>query len=312
MVSKRKVFVAALACLVSAAALHADTIYVSTGGGDIDAIASDGAVSIFVSGKQLDPFSPPHSYGYLFGAPLAFNGAGSLYASGELLVMDGSAWGAGPGFFEITPDGTVALAPASIGFAAGWSSGVAFDAVGDIFVTEAHDNRISEVTPGGTVTTFTSVTSPHRLAFGPGSSLYVSDSNDATITQLGPTGTIITSFSSGLSNAPTGLAFDASGNLYVADGIANINKITSAGDVSTFATGLAGPCGLAFGSNGDLYVADSLDGTIDEFSPEGLNIATIASGLSSPQYIAIQAPEPSSLALLSLCAFALLGRRRRR
>ena len=45
------------------------------------------------------------------------------------------------------------------------------------------------------------------------------------------------------------MAFDASGNLFVAEANSNsIDKITSGGSVSTFATGLNAPLGLAFGA----------------------------------------------------------------
>jgi len=54
------------------------------------------------------------------------------------------------------------------------------------------------------------------------------------------------------------VAFDSSGNLFVADTNNNkIKKIDASGLVTTFAIGLKGPVGIAFDSNGNLYVAET-------------------------------------------------------
>ncbi len=81
-------------------------------------------------------------------------------------------------------------------------------------------------------------------------------------------------FATGLSS-PAGLAFDGSGNLFVANynygtiGAGTIFKFAPSGSSSTFATGLSGPGGLAFDSSGNLFEADSLSGTIYKFTPNG-------------------------------------------
>ena len=63
--------------------------------------------------------------------------------------------------------------------------------------------------------------------------------------------------------APRGLAFDAAGNLYVANGgNGTVSEVTSAGTVSTFASGFAQPCGLAFDAAGNLYVANFAGNTV--------------------------------------------------
>ena len=57
---------------------------------------------------------------------------------------------------------------------------------------------------------------------------------------------------------PDGLAFDAAGNLYVANsGNDTVSEVTPAGVVSTFASGFNFPDGLAFDAAGNLYVANS-------------------------------------------------------
>jgi hypothetical protein len=72
---------------------------------------------------------------------------------------------------------------------------------------------------------------------------------------------------------PNGLAFDSSGNLYVAMYYANtIIKISPGGQESVFAnTDMAGPVALAFDSSGNLFVSNynNYNSYIEEFNPSG-------------------------------------------
>jgi sugar lactone lactonase YvrE/thiol-disulfide isomerase/thioredoxin len=95
-------------------------------------------------------------------------------------------------------------------------------------------------------------------------------------------------------NAPTGLAVDRTGNLFITDtGNSIIRKITPGGTVTTFAgqarsagnvdgtlatARLAAPWGLAFDETGSLYVADAAAHTIRKISPAG--IVTTLAGLA--------------------------------
>ena len=88
-----------------------------------------------------------------------------------------------------------------------------------------------------------------------------------------------TTFALGL-NQPEGLAFDSADNLFVTDG-GNIYKFSAQGAGTTFASGLGQGAGLAFDSADNLFVADQLNGKVYEFTPGGVQ-TTFASELSSP------------------------------
>src|ERR1700761_6314819 len=125
-------------------------------------------------------------------------------------------------------------------------SGIALDAAGNIYVADYSNDLIRKITPAGIVSTLA----------GTGM--------QGAINATG----VIASF-----NGPSGLAVDASGNIYVADSGNNlIRKITSAGLVTTLAGGdttgtvLNGiginssffdPLGVALDASGNVYVADA-------------------------------------------------------
>jgi len=94
--------------------------------------------------------------------------------------------------------------------------------------------------------------------------------------------------------APTDLAVDSHGNVFVVDAEA-IRKITPAGRVSTFAGGargyvdghgitarFAGPRGIGIDADDNLYIADSDNHRIRKISPEGY-VSTLAG--KSPGYL---------------------------
>ncbi len=88
-------------------------------------------------------------------------------------------------------------------------------------------------------------------------------------------------------SSPQGIAFDSSGNLYVANqGTSTISKITPGGAKSIFCSSplLSGPNGLAFGNNGNLYVSNTNNNTICVITPSGQASVFVdkTGGLSSP------------------------------
>lgn len=93
---------------------------------------------------------------------------------------------------------------------------------------------------------------------------------------------------------PTGVAQDASGNLYVADRNNNrIRKVDSSGGITTVygdgtAATLNQPRSVAVGQSGNLYVADTGNNRVIEINPSQA-VSTVADGLSAPAYVSVDA-----------------------
>ena len=138
--------------------------------------------------------------------------------------------------------------------------GIAINAAGDFYVSEAGPNVILKITPAGQVTTLAGKYDVTGSTDGKGAAARFS--------------------------WPPGVACDSAGNVYVADLHNNaIRKITPAGVVTTLAgkagqlgsvdgTGAAasfnGPCGVACDAAGNLYVVDQNNNTIRKITPAGV------------------------------------------
>jgi len=145
--------------------------------------------------------------------------------------------------------------------------GLAVDAAGNLYISDAGNNRVRKVTLGGVITT----------VVGTGARGYAGDGGPATSAQI---------------SQPEGLAVDANGNLYIADSENNcIRKVTAGGVISTIAgTGTAGyggdggpamtaqvsfPLGVSMDTAGNLYVADTNNNRIRKVTKSGI-ISTVA------------------------------------
>jgi len=83
-------------------------------------------------------------------------------------------------------------------------------------------------------------------------------------------------------SSPVGMAFDAAGNLFVAEwGAGRVSRIDPAGNRTTFADGLSGPSGLAIGPDGTIYVAAYSRDEVYRFTPAGERSVHVT-GLATP------------------------------
>jgi sugar lactone lactonase YvrE len=187
--------------------------------------------------------------------------------------------------------------------------GVAVDGSGTVFVADGND-AIRKVSPTGVVTTLAGSASqsgstdglgaaarfdtPLSVATDASGNAYVVDSYNNTVRKISPAGVVTTfagtpyllqqtcQFVNGAGAAarfcaPSAVAIDGSGNVYVADsGNSAIRRITPAGVVSTLVTGAFG-VGLAVDGSGTVYATDSVG--MRKISSTGV-VSTLAAGVS--------------------------------
>lgn len=90
-------------------------------------------------------------------------------------------------------------------------------------------------------------------------------------------------------SAPSGLTFDRSGNLYVANYETNsVDRISADGTRTQFSSGahLKGPIGLAADDSGNIYVANYESNTVARITPAGIS-TIIGTGFKRPYYLTL-------------------------
>uniref|UniRef100_UPI001FE0E2EF NHL repeat-containing protein n=1 Tax=Spirosoma luteum TaxID=431553 RepID=UPI001FE0E2EF len=169
---------------------------------------------------------------------------------------------AGTGISGFSGDGGAATAASLSG-----PSGLAFDASGNFYIADGGNQRIRKVSTAGIISTVA----------GTGISGFSGDGGAATSASL---------------YGPADMAYDASGNLYIADiGNRRVRKVNTSGIISTVAgngfvgfsgdggaataAGLYFPTGVAYDASGNLYIADANNNRIRKVSPSGI-ISTVA------------------------------------
>jgi sugar lactone lactonase YvrE len=170
--------------------------------------------------------------------------------------------------------------------------GLALDTAGNLYIADLANNLVRQISPSGTVT----------FIAGTGGNGYSGDGGLATSATL---------------SAPSAVAVDSSGNIYIADeGNQRIRKVSPAGIITTVAGGGSQPCtdvagpaasagftgvlpGLAVDSAANVYVSDSFNTCIRQLSPAGLLTTFAGEGqtrygytgdYTAPSYTELAAP----------------------
>lgn len=242
------------------------------------------------------------------GAELKQPYAVAVDSGGNLYIADG----VNNVIRKVTASGTITtVVPSSAGLNS--PEGVAVDSSGDIYVSDSGNQVIKEfpgvppnIVVGGGVTPPFILSYPSGIAVDSNGYLYISDMGNSRILKL-QSGTVSTvagiagipgySGDGGLAtgahlNNPTAVAVDASGNIYIADGLnfvirkidkASGNIYTVAGNGVNGDSGDGGPAlsaelsqpyGVAVDSFGNLYISE-LNSVVRKVDTSG-NISTVA------------------------------------
>ena len=195
--------------------------------------------------------------------------------------------------FGFNGDGMPALSTLFLG-----ANGIAFDASGNLIIADQGNNRIRKVNAAQTVSTIAGGSvgdggkatasslsmqdffSGH-LGSDPAGNLYIADTYNNRVRKVSPAkiittvaGTGVTGFTGDNGPAseatlkfPNGVAADAFGNVYIADGNNVIRKVDNTGTITTFAFIPAE--GLAVDAAGNVYAADFNDCVVWQITPAG-------------------------------------------
>jgi uncharacterized protein (TIGR03437 family) len=138
-------------------------------------------------------------------------------------------------------------------------AGVVSDREGNLYVADSGNNRVRKISTSGIITTVAQLSAPQGLAIDGAGNLFTIEHN--SVRKISPAGTITTAVGTGTGGfsgdggsaldaqlqAPTDIAIDAAGNLYIGDsGNHRVRKVSPNGTITTVAGN-----GIQGGSSGD-------------------------------------------------------------
>jgi RHS repeat-associated protein len=217
-----------------------------------------------------------------------------MYAAGDITNVAGTSsaasCGADTGYGTSWP---------AIGATLYWPTGVGLDASGDVYIADTNNDVVREVTVN-VASTISSLSAYVTIA----------GSNNQQIPGYSGDGASATS---ALLNGPSGVAVDASGNVYIADTSNNvIRKVNPQGVISTVvgtstqgysgdggpaaSANLSWPVGVAVDRTGNLYIADSGNNVIRKVAAPVTSTSTISTvaGNSGDDYSGDDGPATSA------------------
>ena len=244
--------------------------------------------------------------GVAFSGPSSFAGAASLTvtSTGAIVINFGASVSSNSGAIDLAATGNETPLTAS-GNVLSNSGPITLQATGAVTV----GTGVTVNSGSGTLTLAADVTAAGvgddgvgTLSINAGATVTSSNSSAGAITLRGANVNIDTSASPavvgeqrllnttasatlvGLTDPDARIAFDSSGNLYVANPGANTVSKFAPGSTTASATitGLDFPDALAFDSSGNLYVINNNISTISKFGPGGTTPIATLTGLSQP------------------------------
>lgn len=234
-----------------------------------------------------------------------------------------------------TPDNAIGDGPQATAARLFYPAGIALHPNGNLIIADQQQNRVRQVTPGGAIATVagnglhafyapgvpalsSGLDWPTAVAVSPGGLVHFTELHSGRVARIGADGRLTTvagigipgfNGESGPANTirllnPTGLGFDAAGNLYIADqGNNRIRKVTPDGALTTIAQAVR-PADVKADARGNVYFTEIGSHSVRRIDAAGV-IATVAgtgvpvrgpdgvsaesSALSSPTGLAVNA-----------------------